>query len=202
MRRAMTRTMRRALLLLWTAIACSAALAADGPTPPPQRDPGEAAHKYFGDIELVNQNGEPVRLYTDLLRGRVVVINTFFTQCDASCPLMAQNYAAMQEAFGERTGKDLLLISLSVDPETDTPARLAAYAKRFKARPGLVLVTGTKENVAQVLHKLGQTVNERTDHSNLLFIGNLRTGLWKKAFGLAPPQELIKVVQSVLDDRG
>ena len=68
--------------------------------------------------------------------------------------------------------------------------------------PGWVLLTGSKQNVDHVLQKLGASVTERTDHSNLFFIGNLRTGLWKKAFGLAKPDELVKVVQSVVDDRG
>ena len=165
-------------------------------------DPSEASRKYFGDIELVNQKGEPVRFYSDLLHDRIVVINTFFTECAGACPMMAANYAAIQETVGDRLGKDVLLISISVDPKVDTPAKLTAYAQRFKARPGWVLLTGSQANVDGVLAKLGASAAERTDHSNLFFIGNLRTGLWKKAFGLAKPDELVKVVQSVVDDRG
>ena len=189
--------MKWAIPLIAAAV-CAVASAADVP----RADPGEAAHRYFGDIQLVNQNGETVRFYTDLLAGKVVVVNTFFTECHGSCPVMANNFRVLQDAIGERLGKDVLLISLSVDPRIDTPARLAAYARKFHARPGWVLLTGTKENVDHVLQKLGQTVNDRSDHTNLFFIGNLRTGLWKKAFGLAPPQEVLKVVQSVIDDRG
>lgn len=158
----------------------------------------DSARHYFGDIELVNQKGETVRLYSDLLHERIVVINTFFTECAGACPMMAANYAAIQETFGDR----VLLISISVDPKIDTPAKLTAYAQRFKAKPNWVLLTGSKANVDRTLQKLGATVTERTDHSNLFFIGNLRTGLWKKAFGLAKPDELVKVVQSVVDDRG
>ena len=163
---------------------------------------GAAAKKYFGDVELLNQKGETVRFYSDLLHDRIVVINTFFTECPGACPAMSANYAAIQESVGDRLGKDVLLISISVDPKIDTPAKLTAYAQRFKARPGWVLLTGSKENVDFILRKLGASVTERTDHSNLFFVGNLRTGLWKKAFGLAKPDELVKVVQSVVDDRG
>lgn len=158
----------------------------------------DAARHYFGDVELVNQKGETVRFYSDLLDGHVVVINTFFTECNGSCPLMSANYAALQEAFGDR----VTLISISVDPKIDTPARLTAYAQRFKARSNWVLLTGSKANVDLILQRLGASVSERTDHMNVFFIGNNRTGLWKKAFGLAQPGELVKVVQSVIDDRG
>lgn len=185
--------MRFGVALFVLTFVCGAAFAAD---------PDEAAHKYFGDAELVNQNGEHVRFYSDLLKGHVVVINTFFTECSGACPLMSRSYAHIQETLGDRLGKDVFLISLSVDPAVDTPEKLAAYAKRFSAHRGWIFLTGSKENVGEVLKKLGASVEERNDHTNLFFIGNLRTGLWKKAFGLAPPDELMKVVQSVLDDRG
>jgi protein SCO1/2 len=190
--------MKRAFGIALLALSLSSAQAQE----PPKSSPGEIARHYFGDIELIDQNGHTVRLSSDLLKDRVVVINVFFTECTGACPLMARTFAAIQEEVGDRLGKDVLLISLSVDPKNDTPEKLAAYALRFKARPGWVLLTGSPENVALALKKLGQTVEDRNDHTNLFFIGNLRTGLWKKVFGLAPPQEVVKAVQTVLDDRG
>ena len=151
---------------------------------------------------LTNQYGQQMRLYSDLLKGKVVVINVFFTSCQGSCPVMAATFAKLQDRIGERLGKDVLMISISVDPETDTPAKLKEYAERFKAKPGWYLLTGTKENVTLALHKLGQQVENRESHQNLFIIGNEPTGLWKKAFGLANPAEIIKVVESVLNDRG
>ena len=113
---------------------------------------------------------------------------------------MAANFAAIQSRFEERLGKDFRLVSISVDPE-ETPASLKTFAQQFKARPGWVFLTGKREDVEHALRKLGQFVEDKSDHSNIVLIGNDRTGLWKKAFGLAGSQELIKVVQSVLDDQ-
>ena len=62
-------------------------------------------------------------------------------------------------------------------------------------------LTGEKQNVEYALTKLGQYVNDKNDHLNIFIIGNERTGLWKKAFGLAPSDQLIKVVESVLNDQ-
>jgi protein SCO1 len=159
------------------------------------------AQKYFTDVLLVNQDGQQMRLYSDLIKGKVVVIIPFFTSCTGVCPVMNRNLARIQDALGERLGKDIYLISISVDPVTDTPSRLKEYAGRFNARPGWHFLTGKKENVDLALYKLGQKVEAREDHSNIMIIGNDRTGLWKKAFSLAPTEELVKVVASVADDK-
>lgn len=161
-----------------------------------------SAEKYFTDVELVNQNGEKMRFYHDLLQGKTVIINTFFATCQGSCLPITRNLEKIQEALGERLGHDVRIISISVDPTVDTPGELLAFGKKFHARPGWYFLTGSKENVEFALRKLGQFVENKQDHLNIIIVGNDRTGLWKKAFGLAKSEELIKVVESVLDDKG
>jgi protein SCO1/2 len=158
------------------------------------------AQKYFTDVELINQNGERMRLYSDVLRDHVVVINAFFATCQGSCLPMNRNLEKLQAAFKERMGKDLYIVSISVDPTVDTPQALKEYAKKLNATPGRLFLTGKKENVDWALYKLGQYVEQREQHTNIFIIGNERTGLWKKAFGLAQAEELVKIVESVLND--
>jgi protein SCO1/2 len=168
-----------------------------------QRAPSQentAARKYFTDVMLLNQNGEQMRLYSDLLKGKVVVINSFFATCANVCPLMSHAFEKIQAAFPDRVGKDLFLISISVDPTTDTPPRLKEYAERFHAKPGWYFLTGKKENVDLALYKIGQYVEAKDNHSTVFIIGNERTGLWKKALGLAKAEDLIKLVKEVVDD--
>jgi len=107
----------------------------------------------------------------------------------------------VQEALGDRVGKDVRILSLSVDPTVDTPPVLKEYAKKLHARPGWYFLTGDRANVEFALKKLGQFVSDKQDHLNIFIIGNERTGLWKKAFGLANSVELVKVVESVLNDQ-
>jgi protein SCO1/2 len=170
------------------------------PSPSQTVEPSPA-QKYFTDVVLVNQNGEKMRLYSDLLKGKVVIINAFFATCQGSCLPMNRNLEKVQEALGERVGKDVYIISISVDPIVDTPANLKEYAKKLNARPGWYFLTGDKANVDFALRKLGQYVDDKQDHTNIFIIGNERTGLWKKAFGLARSDELTKVVESVLNDQ-
>ena len=171
----------------------------------PQLTPGTTgqspAHKYFTDVVLVNQNGEKMRFYSDLLQGKVVIINSFFGTCQGSCLPVNHNLEKVQQALGDHMGKDVYIISISVDPTVDTPANLKEYAKTLHAKPGRYFLTGDKENVDFALSKLGQFVNEKQNHLNVMIIGNERTGLWKKAFGLADSDQLVKVVESVLNDQ-
>jgi protein SCO1 len=159
------------------------------------------AEKYFTNIELLNQHGERRRLYADLLQGKVVVINSFFATCKGSCPVMLSSFSKIQEHFASRVGKELLLISITVDPETDTPQALAALAGQWRAKPGWQFLTGDKESVDAALHKLGQRVDNKESHSNVFIIGKEATGLWKKARGLSNPEELIPLIEEVLKDK-
>jgi protein SCO1 len=160
------------------------------------------AQKYFTDVELLDQDGRKVRFYSDVLKGKTVVVNAFFTTCTSVCPPMNRNMEKIQEALGDRVGKDVLLVSISVDPETDTPARLKEYSQKFHAKPGWLFLTGKKQNVDWALYKVGQYVEAKDDHTTVIIVGNEATGLWKKAFGMAKPAELIQVVNSVADDKG
>jgi protein SCO1 len=160
----------------------------------------QRAANYFGNTEVVDQDGKHLRFYDDLLKGKVVIIDTFFTQCEASCPRMSGVLAGIQGRLGSRLGEEVNLISISVDPANDTPERLKDYALRFNARPGWHFVTGDSSNMRQVLAKFGQQIDKRDDHLNLFYIGNERSGLWKKAFALSPAEEIMKVVDSIVHD--
>jgi protein SCO1 len=188
------------------------------PTPPPkpaeldnphaghqvggQQAGQSAAQKWFSDVELLDQDGRKVRFYTDVLKGKTVVLNAFFTTCTSVCPPMNRNLEKVQEALGDRLGKDVFIVSVSVDPATDTPPRLKEYAKRFHAKPGWTFLTGKKENVDWALYKVGQYVEAKDDHTTVIIVGNETTGLWKKAFGMAKADDLIGIVRSVADDKG
>jgi protein SCO1/2 len=161
-----------------------------------------AGDHYLANLKLVDQHGRRVDLYDDLIHGRIVVMNSFFASCTASCPIMARTFLLMQNRLGERLGKDVILISITVDPENDTPAKLEEYARRIGAKPGWYFLTGTKEQVDAALRKIGQHTDVREAHMNVIIAGNDRTGLWKKALAIAPSEEVWKVVASVVDDRG
>lgn len=175
------------------------------PVPAQHHEQGEQlspAAKYFTDVELMDQDGRKLKFYSDVLKGKTVVINVLFTTCTNVCLPISRNFERIQEALGERLGKDVFLVSITVDPETDTPAKLKEYAQRFHARKGWSFLTGTKENIDSALYKLGQYVEEKSQHKTVIILGNETTGLWKKAFGLAMAGDLFKLVDEVMNDKG
>jgi protein SCO1/2 len=161
-------------------------------------DLATAGRNYFTDVELTNQNGQTMRLYSDLIAGKTVVINSFFTSCAGICPIMGGTFKRIQTVLGDHMGKDLILISVSVDPETDTPARLREYARSMSAKPGWYFITGKKENVEAALRKLGLLVDTKESHKAVVIIGNEPKGVWKKAFGLANSEDIVKMVEGVV----
>lgn len=190
------RAVRRAaaLALLTLAWAAAAAAAEDGRAKP--------AAVYFRDIVLTDQDGRRVDLYRDLMAGRVVVVQSFFTACRAVCPATTQTFLALQTRFTSRLGPDLLLVSISADPLHDTPARLSAYARQVGAGPGWRFLTGSRAEVDAALGRFGQAAQAPEAHSNVFVVGNDRTGLWKKLMGLASAGVIGDSVAAVLDDRG
>ena len=160
---------------------------------------GDAAATYFPNTELLTQDNKPVHFFDDLLKGKVVMINFAFTTCAGVCSPMTANLAKVQEYLGDRVGRDINMITISVDPLIDTPEVLKKYAAGFKVKPGWYFLTGKKENVDQVLKKLGGYVAEKDKHSGVLIIGNVATGEWSKVFAMANPSEIANQVRKVAD---
>jgi cytochrome oxidase Cu insertion factor (SCO1/SenC/PrrC family) len=159
---------------------------------------GNASAKYFPNHLLITQDNKPVRFYDDLLKGKVVLINFMFTTCTGICPPMSANLAKVQSYLGDRVGKDVHIISISVDPTVDTPEKMKKFADGFKAGPGWYFVTGKKENVDWVLYKLGGYVDDKMKHSGVLIIGNEATGEWLKTAALRNPSQIAQAVQDLL----
>jgi protein SCO1/2 len=146
------------------------------------------------DVALVDQDGKPVHFYSDLVKNRVVAVNFVFTTCTTICPPMGANFAKLQKLLA---GKDVQLISVSVDPATDTPERLKAWARKFGAGPGWTLVTGGKEEVNHLLKALGVYTGGVADHSPLVLLGNDAGHRWTRAYGLAAPVKLAELIEQI-----
>jgi protein SCO1/2 len=146
------------------------------------------------DVSLVDQDGKPVRFYTDLVKGKVVAVNFVFTTCTTICPPMGANFARLQKLLA---GKDVQLISVSINPAADTPARLKEWSQKFGAGPGWTLVTGGRDEVFRLLKALGVYTASITEHSPLVLVGNEPARRWTRAYGLAAPAKLAELIDSV-----
>ena len=188
--------MKRTQLLLFVIalIACSVltdAVAQRSPTA--KRD--EALHVKVLDVDVYDQNGKQLKFYTDLVKGKVVAINFIFTTCTNICPPLTATFRKVQV----EAGPNVNLISVSVDPTTDTPERLKAYADKFKAGAGWTFVTGDKVDIDKLLAGLGAAVADKNDHTPMVLIGNESANYWTRAYGLAPPSQLVGAIKAAAD---
>jgi protein SCO1/2 len=151
------------------------------------------------DIEVFDQNGRKLHFYTDLIKGKTVVLNFIYTSCTATCPMMGRSFSRLQAELGDRLGKDVYLISISMDPETDTPERLKAWGEQFGAKPGWILVTGEKASMDTLLRFMRGDPARKGDHTAAVLIGNYDKGMWIREFGLAEPHRYTRILKDVLN---
>jgi protein SCO1 len=182
-------------LMSWAAVAS----AQEYPPPRTVQLP-DPAH-WFGGLTLIDQDGHDVRLYDDLMAGQIVVVNAFYTSCRAACPPVMGNMALLQDKAAIE-GIKASFVSITVDPAHDTPDMLQLFANGLAIKPGWRLLSGDPAVVTQALHRFGLDTdpNDPSDHLNILYVANLKTGVWKKAFSLMPPQDLVRLLDEVAAD--
>jgi protein SCO1/2 len=157
----------------------------------------EAASIDVPDVELVTADGRRVHFYSDLVEGKRVAMNFVFTTCNTICPPMGANFKQLQKQLGERAGSDVELISVSVDPVTDTPERMRAWGERFGAGDGWTLVTGDRDAVTDLLKALGVFTHDIRDHAPVVLLGDDPSGTWTRTYGLAPPATLVELLDGL-----
>ena len=150
------------------------------------------------DVMVQTQDGEHHHFYRDLVAGKVVAMNFVFTTCTTICPPMGANFGRLQKELGDRLGTEVFLISVSVDPTTDTPQRLEAWGDKFGARDGWSLVTGDQQEIERLLKALQVFNADIREHSPVVLIGDDAAGRWTRAYGLAGPRELAAIVDRVV----
>lgn len=151
------------------------------------------------DVELVDQHGKRVHFYSDLVEGRVVAIETVFTTCTTICPMMGANFSKLSRLLGGRGRGRVNLISISVDPVTDTPEMLDRWSRQFgPAGQDWTLLTGSKDDIDRLLKALEIFTPDKLEHSPVVLIGDDRTGDWARASALLSPSRLADLLQARL----
>jgi cytochrome oxidase Cu insertion factor (SCO1/SenC/PrrC family) len=146
----------------------------------------ERARDYFTNLELINQDGETVRFFDDVLKDKVVLISFIFTNCEGACPLITFKMTQVRDGLDGYVGQPLHFVSLSIDPERDTPAALKEFAQTHDAyHEGWTFLTGKPEVIKEITSRLGQYTVEVEAHSTLMLAGNVNAAHWMKI----PPQD-------------
>jgi cytochrome oxidase Cu insertion factor (SCO1/SenC/PrrC family) len=157
--------------------------------------------RYFTDTRLLDQDGREVRFYTGALRGKIVLVSFIYTNCTDICPILMHNLLDVQNSLGDRFGKDVFFVSISVDPEDDTPEELKKYSERFEAKPGWTFLTGSKKDVDAVIRRFGEFHEDFEDHSMTFVLGDVKNARWSKMRGDQPPESILPRIRILLSQR-
>jgi protein SCO1/2 len=149
------------------------------------------------DVVVLDQNNQKVHFYSDLVKGKIVAVNFMFTTCTTICSPMTANLARVQKKLLARGEKNVHFISVSVDPEGDTPDKLKSYAAMFHAQPGWTFVTGNRGQLEQVWRAFGVPMGAKEDHTATVVIGNEPLHEWTYGSGLTSADKLVTVIQAV-----
>ena len=193
---------RLAGLLAVVAAGCSGRPPEPPPTPPNQV--ATIREQHLPNIELVTHEGRRVRFYDDLVKGRVVAINFMFATCRNACPESTQHLVEVQHALGDRMGRDVTFLSISLDAARDTPEVLRGYAEAHGAGPGWYFLTGKPDDIELLRRKLGAyeldpvVDADRKQHTGLVILGNEPAGRWKAITALGKPVRIRQAIERTI----
>jgi protein SCO1/2 len=166
---------------------------------------------YFPAVTLKTQDNKEVRFYDDLIRGKIVLINFFYTRCDGRlCDSGTRNLVQLQKALGDRLGRDVFIYSITFDPEHDTPAVLKKYAEEYGAKTGWLFLNGKQADIAALQRKLGMTLPETSvnaapgatkRHTGMIKIGNGAFDKWTSTSILAKPNRMLELIDRISPPR-
>lgn len=139
------------------------------------------------NVQLLDSEGRQVALTDELNRDGPVMMQFIFTTCPTICPVMSSTFAAVQSQLRS----PVRLVSISIDPEHDTPARLREYAQRFRAQPSWRFLTGSRDSIIAVQRAFGAYQDNKMVHAPLTYLRESREHPWVCLKGLLSAQELI-----------
>jgi protein SCO1/2 len=141
-------------------------------------------------VQLVREDGQRVSLPKELDDGRPVVMNFIFTTCETTCPLSSQTFASFQRKLGAERSK-VHMVSISIDPEQDTPVRLRAYAKKFGAGPQWQHYTGTLQASQAAQQAFGAYRGDKMSHTPVTLLRGAPGQPWTRIDGFVTPDQLV-----------
>lgn len=129
---------------------------------------------FYTNAVFHTHDGKPVRMYNDLIKGKIALINFFYTSCEEFCPRTMACLAKVQDLIGDRLGRDIFMYSFTLKPEEDTPEKLRAYHKGIGAKPGWTFLTGNEYDLTTVRFKLFRMDSPFVDFNVDVHAGEVR----------------------------
>jgi len=194
------RLLARSAAIAVTFCFASAPVAADNATA--ENASAEAkARDYFSNVELVDQNGQRLKFYDEVLKDNVVVISFIFTNCQSACPLMTRNLTMIRDMLREDERRKIQFVSISIDPLRDTPSAMKEFAQKHDADiEGWRWLTGQPDDVNYITKRLGSYTDDPEMHTTTLLAANVPNAHWTKIEPNVPPNGVVARLRLLVEE--
>jgi protein SCO1/2 len=142
------------------------------------------------DVTLINQEGKKVRLKSLMESDKPVIVDFIFGTCTTICPVLSAGYINLQNKLGADSQK-VHLVSISIDPENDTPKVMREYLKRYRAKPGWDFFTGSRKDIDTVMKAFNAYIPNKMSHYALTLIHMPKDDSWVRIYGILSSSEFL-----------
>ncbi len=142
------------------------------------------------DVTLVNQDGKKVRFKEFIETDQPVVVDFIYGTCTTICPVLSAGYVNLQRKL-EPSKKMPRLVSITIDPENDTPKVMKEYLKRYRAQPGWDFLTGSRGDIDKVMKAFNAYIPDKMSHYPINLIRSPKNGSWVRLFGIMSSREFM-----------
>jgi len=150
------------------------------------------------DVTLINQNREKINLKKFLNSGKPVLLDFIYGTCTTICPVLTAGFANMQKKLGPEANK-VHFVSISIDPEYDTPEVMHKYLDRYRAKPGWNYFTGTRKDIDTVMHAFDAYVPNKMSHYPLTFLWLPGNKEWVRIYGMISTGDLMSEYKQLVN---
>jgi protein SCO1 len=148
------------------------------------------------DVVLTNQDGKRVRLTSLLNSDKPVIVDFIYGTCTTICPVLSAGFSHLQKKLGPDS-KKVHLVSITIDPENDTPEIMKKYLQRYRAKPGWDFLTGSRKDIDRVMNAFNAYFSDKMDHQPLTFIQSRDEGEWIRIYGLLSSRDFMTECEKV-----
>lgn len=143
------------------------------------------------DITLINQDREQVSL-TELINSeQPVMLDFVYATCTTICPVLSISFSTLQKKLGDEADR-VKFVSITIDPENDSPEIMKEYLERYQARPGWDFLTGSRKDIDIAMNAFDAYVPNKMSHYPLTLLRSPKTGKWVRIYGLIGSKDFMQ----------
>jgi protein SCO1 len=143
------------------------------------------------DVVLITQEGKEVNFKEYLDSEKLVVLDFIYGTCTTICPVLSVGYSHFQKELGAEVS-NVQLVSITIDPDNDTPEVMQAHLQKYGAQPGWDFLTGKRENIITVLKEFDSYVTNKMNHFPLTILRGPGQDNWIRLDGLLSASDIMK----------